>query len=166
MEEGRLYYRWMEVDCIVDAGSFSCDEVVNSCARRLWRCSCELRSQSNNRLFTATGVLGRLADRWSGIMPRSRMPALAPKRVTPAKFDLQRSSSAHKPLNIEDTRETPTTTPGHTNGTVKMVRGRSRFLDDARRLHCGKRRNGMAGAMGRGRCPRQSQICRRSVSNS
>ena len=41
-----------------------------------------------------------------------------------------------KRLSRLKTRETPSTTPGYTNGTVKMVRGRSRFLDDARHTLC------------------------------
>lgn len=149
-------------------GAYGCDKVADSSARRPEGVRVVLfpgcYSQVSLQIIETRLQCWVRLDRCSGIIPRSRLPALTPKPVTPAKFDLQRSSSAHKPLNIEDTRETPTTTPGHTNGTVKMVRGRSRFLDDAGCLLCGKRRNGMAGAIGRR--PRQSQICCRSTSIS
>lgn len=64
------------------------------------------------------------------------------------------------------TRETPSTTPGHTNGTVKMVRGRSRFSNSIRHTHCEKRRAGTV--EGSSNCippPGVSQICCRSSSN-
>ena len=101
--------------------------------------------------------------------PRSHLPGSAshfglnPLRPF-AKGHCGRSSRSKFNLSRLTTRETPSTTPGHTNGTVTMVRGRSRFLEDTRHTNCGKRKKGMAEGWCNCVPPLSvSQICCRSM---